>query len=59
MSAEHAMLLTLKGAITELPADEQAKVQSTAEQIKAVIAENGDAGFIAMALVSAEMAVDA
>lgn len=59
MSAEKAVLLTIKGAIYDLYPDDQAAVKTAAEQIRAVIAENGDAGFLAMALVGAEMAADA
>lgn len=59
MSAQQAALLAIKGAIYDLPPEDQAKVKSAAEQIKAVVAENGGAGAVALSLVAVEMAVDA
>jgi hypothetical protein len=44
----------LKGIISEMPADQQAKVHEAAEKLRAVTAEYGDAGLIALALVGIE-----
>lgn len=46
--------LVLKGIITELPEDRRQKVESCAEKLRQVVAEYGQHGLIALALVVAE-----
>ncbi len=54
MSAEKAVILLIKGAISELSPEEQAKVAERADQIRDLVKD--DVGSIAIALVGAEMA---
>lgn len=58
MSAEKTMLLVLKGAISELPPEDQEKIKAVANTLKSIILSNGDAGMMAFALLGAEMAVE-
>jgi hypothetical protein len=50
-------LLILKGAITDLPLDEQVSVKSCADVLRASIKAHGDTGRIALALVGLELGV--
>lgn len=56
MSKERDVLLLLKGAISEASPAEQAKINSAADKLRAVVAEYGDEGTVALALVGSEMA---
>lgn len=58
MSQEKAALYMLKGVVSEMEPDEQQKVDSALEKIRAVMSEYGQAGTIAMAMISLETAVD-
>lgn len=51
-----AQLLVLKGVISELPDDEQAKVKATAQRIRAILAEDRKANGMAAMLVAVEYA---
>lgn len=44
----------MKGVISELPAEDRAKVEACAAEIRAAIDKAGDAGVIALALVGLE-----
>ena len=55
MTAEEVVLTMIRGVISELPAEEQAKVKECAGKLRATIEEYGDTGMFAMALVGAEM----
>lgn len=57
MKAEEVQLLMLKGMISDLSADQQDKVQECAARLSATIAEYGELGLIAIALVGATEAV--
>lgn len=50
-------LLLIKGSIADLPADDQARVQQAAQQLRDVVKAAGDHGVMAMALVGAELQV--
>lgn len=54
-----ALLLMVKGAISELSDEEQASVYACALEIKGAVLKGGDAGVVALALVSAEMGAEA
>jgi hypothetical protein len=54
-----ATLWALKGALTELPAADQAKVIEAKEKLQAVLKEYGDSGKFALGLIGAEMALEA
>jgi hypothetical protein len=43
--------LLVKGVISELPVSDQVLIKECAEKIRAVIAEYGDHGYIALTLV--------
>jgi len=52
---ERAVLLLIKGAISELPAEQQAKVRDIADQLRTIIKEGGAEGMCAFALVGGEV----
>jgi hypothetical protein len=54
MNKDQETILLIKGAISELPADQVAKCHECADQIRQAIAKAGDAGLMALALVGAE-----
>lgn len=58
MSKEHVQLLIIKGAISELPPEGQAKIAELADVIRKLRADNGDEGHIAIVLVCAEIAAE-
>lgn len=59
MSAnQRALVLVLKGAITEQSDEDRAKINVAHEKIGAIVAEAGDAGKIALALAAAELAAE-
>lgn len=58
-SAEETQLLILKGAISDLPAEDQAAIKGLAQQIRDLVAGGGDAGEAALALVACEVALAA
>ena len=59
MSAqEKAVVLMLKGAISELPDEDRAKVIAAAETIRTVVDEAGEHGTLALALCGAEVAAE-
>jgi hypothetical protein len=53
MKTEDVQLLILKGAISNLPADQQQKVNECAEKLSATVSEYGELGLIALSLVGA------
>lgn len=53
---ERAMVLMIKGAIAELPEDQRRKVQECYEQLQKLVADNGEEGGMALALLGAELA---
>ena len=56
--AKNVDLLLLKGAISEMTPAEQEKVKACAEKLRAVLAEYGDYGQLALALVGIELSDD-
>ena len=58
MTAEKITLTLIRGTIAELPQEEQAKVNSAVEKIRAVMATEGDYARFAIALIGAEMAAE-
>lgn len=56
MKVEELQLLLIKGAIGELPPDQKELVMRVASELRAVLADNGDLGLIALGLVGAEEA---
>ena len=51
-------LLILKGAISEMPVDQQAKVNECADKLRATIIGYEEMGVIAMALVGIEVTLE-
>lgn len=49
-----AQLLLLKGVISELPEDDQAKIKATAQRIRDIMAEDRKANGMAIMLVAVE-----
>ena len=56
-AADQLTLKLIRGEIAGLPADDQAKVQVAAQQLRDVIKAAGDHGFLALAFVGAELQV--
>lgn len=56
MSPEQHDLLLIKGAISNLPAQQQEKIKAAYAELKDVLVENGDEGLMAFALLGAEEA---
>jgi hypothetical protein len=54
MTAEQVVLTMIRGVIAELPTEQQAQVKECADKLRAAIAEYGENGTVAMALVGAE-----
>jgi len=54
MTESEQAALMLKGLISDMPAEFQAKVTETAERIRQIVNDTGDAGPIAIVLVAAE-----
>lgn len=55
--SEHKMIvMVLKGVVSELPETQRNQVHSAADKIRAVVADAGDVGGIALALVGSECA---
>ena len=49
-------LLMLKELVSKMPQPDQEFIKDLRKQIKDLVAANGDNGFLAMAIVSAELA---
>lgn len=49
-------LIMIRGVIAGLSAEEQAKIAEIAQKIRALVADCGDCGIIALGLVGQEMA---
>lgn len=49
-------LLMLKGLVSEMPEDQQKAVANAKEAIKQLIEQHGEPGFIALCLLSLELA---
>lgn len=56
MNQEQIVLLIIKDTVSKAPPDERAKIEAAAEKLRAVVAESGAWGSVALALVGAEMA---
>ena len=54
-SEKRAAVLMLKGLISEMPEADRAVIADCAAQLKAIVKDQGDAGLIALALVTAEL----
>lgn len=59
MDQQHVQLLLIKGMVSELPEPERNRVNNTATDLRSVVNAAGDEGTLALALVSAEMAIGA
>ena len=57
MTPDQETLLLIKGSISDLTPEQQLQVKDCAAMIRAVIADGGVAGVVALALVGAEMQV--
>lgn len=57
-AANRVQLLMIKGVISELPQEQQDKINAIATTFRNVIAANGDLGAVALALVGAELAAE-
>lgn len=57
MTAEEHQLILMRGLIASLPAGEQAKVTECADKLRSAVADAGEYGLVAIALVGAEHAV--
>jgi hypothetical protein len=53
-----ALLLILKGMLSDVPQETRDKVQEAREKIVAIVQEYGDEGFVALAVVAAEVEDD-
>lgn len=51
-------LLLIKGAVSELPEDEQKRVHNAKEALKELIESHGEAGLIALAWLGVELSGD-
>lgn len=51
-------LLILKGSISELEAEDQAKVKQAAQEIRDLVAKHGDQGQLGLMLVTLELAAE-
>ena len=58
MSQTEMALLSLKGAISEMPEENRARVHECAGKLRATIREYGDIGLIAEALVGIERLIE-
>jgi hypothetical protein len=58
MTAEQYALMLIRGAIASAPDEEQNKIRTAAEQLRSLIAANGEPGKVALALVGAELAAE-
>lgn len=56
MTHEEMTLLVIKDAIDKAPPEERAKIDSAAEELRAVLAKHGAWGSVGLALVGAELA---
>lgn len=56
---EQMALLMLKGAISDMPAEDQQKIAEAAEKIRVVMRESGEHGELALCLAAAEYAASA
>jgi hypothetical protein len=54
MKQEEVVVTMIRGIISEMPKDEQTKVHECAAKLRETIAEYGENGTVAMALVGAE-----
>lgn len=54
--SQKAALMMMKGVISDLPEGDQETVKKCAQQLRDVIAQHGDYGSIALALVGLEFA---
>lgn len=54
-AANRMHVLLIKGAISELPQDQQDKVNDIAATLRNIMAANGDLGAVALGLVGAEL----
>jgi hypothetical protein len=50
-----ALVLVVKGMISEMPEADRAVVADCADHLKSIVRAHGEAGMIALALVSAEL----
>lgn len=55
MNSERATLLLVRGALSELPQEQQDAVNAAHEKLKAIVTEAGDVGLLALALLGAEI----
>jgi len=55
---DEAVLYMIKGALSDLSEQDQAKVRAVKEELKAVIDRNGEHGMMALALLGAEMSAE-
>jgi hypothetical protein len=56
MNENQIILVIVKGIISDLPETQRNQVHATADKIRAIVAEAGDVGGIALALVGGEAA---
>lgn len=52
-------LLIIKGAVSEFPPEDQEKIRQCKEALTEVVKANGDHGLLAIAMLSAELEIEA
>lgn len=57
MKESQVILWTLQGALREAPPEVQEKVAEAADKVRAIVAQYGDEGTVALTLVAAEEGV--
>lgn len=55
---EQMALYQMKGIVSDLPQEDQDKIKEVHAQLKKLVADNGSAGFLALALLSLEISVE-
>lgn len=55
MSKSNVMLLMMKGVISEMSAEEQARVEECKGMLRAIVQDHGDCGVLAFSILALEL----
>lgn len=58
MGTTEEQVLILKGMVSELPEQDQKKIQELRATIRKIVEDNGDNGFFALAIVGPEIVIE-
>lgn len=58
MTVEKFQLLALRGAVTELPKEEQQRITEIKDAIQRLVKDGGQSGCVALSLVALEIAAE-